>query len=147
VSSVDVATALGMIRARIDRDFADPALDVPSITFTSYPEWVASSAVSTSPSDQPWPPVADLVCVCGGHSFPFNLDDGVETAVAHIASALQDDAMDHLNRPWPRVGVDQVVLEPRVDEQGLAVWASRDGSVACPVGYLSSTFGAVGHDV
>ena len=57
---------------------------------------------------------------------------------------MQDDAMDHLNRPWPELVSPAVVLQPRIDERGEAVWASDDGSVQCPVGQLQSTFGVPG---
>ena len=128
--------SLRRLALRIRNDFSDPRLGLPSIDFTSYREWMA---------DGPAPaPVAealldDVVCVVGGRSFPIGISRGLEPAVAAVASALQDEAMDHLNRPWPQVGARAVVLEPVVDEAGLAVWASADGAIRCPVGYLTTS--------
>ena len=125
------------IRRRVDADFAEPSLGYPGLTFISYSEWTADSDHHDC-DDTP-------VCVAGGHSFPVSLRSGVEEAVVTIVSALQDDVMDQLNRPWPELaGPAVVVLQPRIDDRGVAVWASNDGSVRCPVGELQSTFGVPG---
>jgi hypothetical protein len=142
------------IRRRVDADFAESSPGYSGLTFMTYAAWVANSApgglAGTSPVHPgEAPPVHhdsddDPVCVAGGHSFPVSLRSGIAEAVVAVASALQDDAMDHLNRPWPELVSPAVVLQPRIDERGEAVWASDDGSVRCPVGQLQSTFGVPG---
>lgn len=143
-----VVDQLHEMRRRIDRDFADPRLDYPGITFLSYREWISDSGEGTSGVQR-----TDLaseenqddpVCVVGGRSFPVSLREGLPSALVAVVSALQDEVMDRLNRPWPQVITPAVVLEPVLDEEGVAVWASRDRSLRCSIGYLTSTFGAVG---
>lgn len=135
------------VRRRVDADFAESALGYSGLTFITYAEWLAGTP-PVHPDDAP--PVDDdfhddPVCVAGGHSFRVSLRSGVAGAIVAVASALQDDVMDHLNRPWPElVSPAVVVLQPRIDERGEAVWASEDGSVRCPVGELQSTFGVPG---
>jgi hypothetical protein len=142
------------IQRRVDADFAEPSLGYPGLTFITYAEWVADPAESVPGAplpvhpDEAWSPDDDSeerpVCVAGGHSFPVSLHSGAAHALVAVASALQDDVMDHLNRPWPELVNPAVVLQPHIDERGEAVWASDDSSVRCPIGELQSTFGAPG---
>ena len=125
------------IRRRVDADFAEPSLGYPGLTFITHSEWMADSD-NDDCDDTP-------VCVAGGHSFPVSLRSGIEEAVVAVVSTLQDDVMDHLNRPWPELdGPAVIVLQPRIDDHGAAVWASDDGSVRCPVGELQPRFGTRG---
>jgi hypothetical protein len=156
VSELSVGTIglLQEIRRRVDADFAESSPGYSGLTFITYAAWVSASPQDVLAGASPVhpdeaPPVDDdsdddPVCVAGGHSFPVSLRSGVEEAAVAVASALQDDAMDHLNRPWPELVSPAVVLQPRLDERGEAIWASDDGSVRCPVGQLRSAFGAPG---
>jgi len=136
---------LERIRQRIDRDLGDPRLGHPGISFIRYAEWIRSTGTRLPAGDIRDADPDEPVCVAGGRSFPVSLRDGVEAAVVDVASALQDDVMDRLGRPWPFVNLGELggaVLEPELDGWGMAVWASKRG-IACPVGYLQSTLGAL----
>ncbi len=128
--------APSVIARRIDADFARPELGQRGIAFIGYREWMQElSGEPGADGDD------DLVCVAGGRSFPVSLSRGVEHAIATVAAALQDEVMDHLHRPWPQVGAARLVLEPRLDDAGLAVWSSADGALRCPVGSLTAFLG------
>lgn len=130
---------LDSVLARVERDFGAPELGIGPVRFITYGEWMTDAPqVELDVADGP-------VLVKVGRAFPVDLDDGPEAALVTIADKLQDDVMDELHRPWPQVGDGElVVLEPVLDETGLAVWASRDRRVRIPIGYLSSSLGAVG---
>jgi hypothetical protein len=83
----------------------------------------------------------EWVVISGGRSFLIDLTDPARAEV-EAASALADDVMDELNRPWPEL-VTGGVLETQVDELGVAVWSHPSG-IACPVGYLQQALGSAG---
>jgi hypothetical protein len=84
----------------------------------------------------------ELVCLTGSGSFLVDSRSAASLTV-DIASRMADEIMDELNSPWPML-VTGEVLEPEVDADGVAVWASRDARFCCPIGYLSTTFVAAG---
>lgn len=131
----DAPTSLAAIACRVDADF-EPALHRGGVRFLTYDEWLTARPHDTSSTIQGT--ADELVCVFGGRSFVVSLTGGAEAAIATIAGALQDEVMDETNSPWPWVASRGVVLEPHVDECGLAVWSSPDGAVRCPVGYLKT---------
>ncbi|HEX8497262.1 MAG TPA: hypothetical protein VF661_08720 [Actinomycetales bacterium] len=124
---------LDRLGRRIDDDFGPAGL--PPVRFLDQQDWDTEVPSIVQVEQEPTADATDVVCVCGGRSFLVHLHHGLESAVAAVASALQDDVMDQLNRPWP-VAAGGAVLQPAVDRSGLAVWATADGVLRCPVGYL-----------
>ena len=141
------ADVLSRLSHHVYADFSQPGLDFPGITFITYQEWMSDTSPGIAGAGRSLDIIDDPVCVSEGHSFLVPLRNGFSQALSGIASALADDVMDRLNSPWPvirrRNGVT-VVLEPQVDGAGVVVWASSDGEVLCPVGYLYSTLGIAG---
>jgi len=116
--AVGLDELLERIRQRIDRDFGDPRLGHPGVSLVRYAEWIRSTGTRPPSGDINIDP-DEPVCVAGGRSFPVSLRDGVEAAVVDVASALQDDVIDRLGRPWPEVNVGGqagAVLEPELDD-------------------------------
>lgn len=134
----DAVGQLDLIGRRIDADVASAQVGLPAVRFIRYGEWVDQLGSDADP-DEP-------VCVCGGRSFPVSLVEGGEGALVRIADQLADEVMDRVAHPWPQVlvGGTTHVLQAVLDETGLAVWASSDGQMRCPVGFLNATFGRVG---
>jgi len=93
------------IRQRIDRDFGGPRLGHPGVSFIRYAEWIRTTGTKPPVGDSADIDPDEPVCVAGGRSFPISMTDGVEAAVVTVASALQDDVMDRLGRPWPFVNI------------------------------------------
>jgi hypothetical protein len=140
-----VRDGLALVRRRIERDFAEPRLEFPGLEFRPIDEWeqvhptLDPSLIGASEIDD------DLVCISGGHSFRVSTDLGVEEIAVEVTSRLQDDAIDRLGAPWPRLVVPDgvtAVLEPRLSSAGVAAWTAKAG-YRCPIGRLQAVFGGM----
>lgn len=88
-----------------------------------------------------------VVGVAGARRFAAGFEHGLEIACATVMSALQDEAIDEIGRPWPEladecgrsVGVLDVVVEP----PGVASWNIGD-EVVSVVGLLAASCRARG---
>jgi hypothetical protein len=124
--------------AKLRRDFDLPTragIEIHAIPASEWDQRVPPVEMSDRYSDTEW------VVISGGRSFLVDLADPAR-AEAKAASALADDVMDDLNRPWPELATGGV-LQTSVDELGIAVWADPSG-LTCPVGYLQQTLGTAG---
>jgi hypothetical protein len=130
--------AVGTLIAKLRRDFAlrtRAGIEIRAIPAAEWDQHVPPVEPSDPYSDTEW------VVMSGGRSFLVDLADPAR-AEAEAASALADDVMDDLNRPWPALATGGV-LQASVDELGIAVWAHPSG-LTCPVGYLQQALGAAG---
>jgi hypothetical protein len=124
--------------AKIRRDFALPSragIETRVIPACEWDQQVPPVEASDGYSQSEW------VVISGGRSFLVDLADPAR-AEAEAASALADEVMDELDRPWPELARGGV-LETEVDQLGIAVWSHSSG-IACPIGYLQQTLGAAG---
>ena len=72
----------GATRQRIDADFGPSGL--AAVTFMAYDEWAPGG-----------PAVDDIVCVCGGRSFPVHAADGLESTVVTVDAVTSRTTARH----------------------------------------------------
>jgi hypothetical protein len=130
--------------ASILRDFSSTAVDTADVRLINLAE-VAGGGTVDFPDVASWVDPADpdspgLLLVVGRNATVIagSKEGSAEAAAVEIASYLQDIVMDDLNQPWPQVQLQggTIVLEPRLDDSGVPVWAGR--GVICAFGELHS---------
>jgi hypothetical protein len=129
-----------VVLAGIKRDLAVSGLSGPKLHLIPARDW--PTAVPDPTFDPAQYGFDELVCVTDRGSFLVDSRSAASLTV-DIASRMADQVMDELNSPWPTM-VTGEVLEPELDADGVAVWASEDARLCCPIGYLSTTFAAAG---
>jgi hypothetical protein len=126
------------------QDFSSTAVAAADVRLINLAELTGGGTVDF-PDAASWVDPADpdspgLLLVVGSNatSIAGPKEVSAEAAAVEIASYLQDIVMDDLNRPWPQVQLrgSMIVLEPRLDDSGVPVWAGR--GVMCAFGELHS---------
>jgi hypothetical protein len=119
--------------ASILRDFSSTVVEAANVRLINLAE-VAGSATVDVPDVGSWvdpddPDSPSLLLVVGRNvtAIAGSKEGSAEAAAVEIASYLQDIVMDDLNRPWPQIQRQGslVVLEPKLDDSGMPVWAGR----------------------
>ena len=126
------------------RDFSSTVVETVNVRLINLAE-VAGGATVDFPDVGSWvdpddPDSPGLILVVGKNATAIaGLKEGsAEAAAVEIASYLQDIVMDDLNRPWPQIQLQgsAVVLEPKLDDSGIPVWAGH--GLICAFGELYS---------
>lgn len=131
------APELTALTALITADFVRLGSSWPGLEFITYEAWTADDPRASDSAQDP----ASPICVSGGRSFLLRTRAGFEGAVVQVASALADEAMGELGRPWPQLRTTEgssVVLEAGLDAGGFAVWGSASLAWTCRIGQLEA---------
>ena len=137
------APELTTLTALITTDFVRLGSGWPGLSFITYEAWTADDPHARDSAQDP----ASPICVSGGRSFLVHTLAGFEGAVAQVASALADEAMGELGRPWPQLRSADgsfAVLEAQRDANGFAVWGSARLSWTCRIGQLDACVARLG---